>query len=86
MIPEGMVVMDPETWKKVDKKKQKKIHWWGIDQGHPIPQGLLLLYDGQPPGHWTLTVTRTMTVKTFLSLVAQVPFSERGVDFVGPRT
>jgi hypothetical protein len=84
MIPEGMVVMDAAQWKAIDKKKQRKIHWWGIDQKHPIPSGLQLIYDGQPPGHCTLTVTRAMPVSSFLALVAQVPFSERGIDLVGP--
>lgn len=83
MIPEGLVLMDAATWKNIDKKKQKKINWWGIDQNHPIPSGLLLLYDGQPPGHCTLTVTRSMPVSAFLSLVALVPFSPRGIDLVG---
>ena len=54
MIPEGLVVMDAAAWKSVDKKQQKKIHWWGVDQKHPIPRGLELVYDGQPPGHCTL--------------------------------
>lgn len=84
MIPEGLVVMDAAAWKQVDKKQQKKISWWGIDQGHPIPSGLTLVYDGQPPGHCTLTVTRTMSVRAFLSLLALVPFSPRGIDLVGP--
>jgi hypothetical protein len=84
MIPEGLVLMDAAQWKAVEKKKQKKIHWWGIDQKHPIPAGLELLYDGQPPGHCTLTVTREMSVSSFLALVAQVPFSPRGIDLVAP--
>jgi len=76
--------MDAAQWKRIDKKQQKKISWWGIDQGHPIPSGLELIYDGHPPGHCTLTPTRTMSVRAFLSLVALVPFSPRGVDLVGP--
>lgn len=84
MVPEGLVVMDAAAWKTVDKKKQKKIHWWGIDRQHPVPSGLQLLYDGHPPGHCTLTVTREMTVGAFLALVAEVPFSPRGIDLVAP--
>ena len=72
------------AWKKVDKRHQKKINWWGIEQNRPIPTGLSLLYDGQPPGHCTLTVTRSMTVSAFLKLVALVPFSPQGIDLVGP--
>ena len=84
MIPEGLVVMGLANWNGVPKKDKKKIHWWGIDQGHPIPSGLRIVYDGQPPGHCTLTVIRTMTVQAFLALVTQVPFSSRGSDMVGP--
>jgi|JI61114BRNA_FD_contig_111_100363_length_989_multi_2_in_0_out_0_1 hypothetical protein len=84
MAPEGMVVTDPTTIPVSDKKIGKKIHWWGIDQNHPIPSGLKLVYDGQPPGHCILTVTREMPVAAFLALVSQVPFSPRGIDFVVP--
>ncbi len=83
MIPEGMVIMDTSQAAK-DKKLQRKIHWWGIDQGHPIPAGLVLIYDGHPPGHCTLTVERQMTVKAFLTLVAMVPFSLRGIEIYVP--
>ena len=55
LIPEGMVVTDPTNIPASDKKSGKKIHWWGIDQKHSIPVGLQLVYDGQPPGHCTLT-------------------------------
>jgi hypothetical protein len=27
----------------------KKLHWWANDQGHPIPSGLVLTYDGARP-------------------------------------
>ncbi|MBS4053095.1 MAG: hypothetical protein KGZ69_18105 [Methylomonas sp.] len=84
MIPEGMVVVDPAAHPHVDKKRTKKIHWWGIDQKHPIPSGLQLIYDGQPPGHCTLTVTREIPIAAFLSLVSQIPFSQRGIDLVAP--
>ena len=84
MIPEGMVVADPAALPPIDKNVTKKIHWWGVDQKHPIPSGLQLVYDGRPPGHCTLTVTRQMPVTAFLSLVSQVPFSKRGIDLVAP--
>ncbi len=84
MIPQGMVLMDAATWKAQDKRAQRKIHWWGIDQRHPIPARLTLVYDGVPPGHCTLTVTESLTVKSFLALVAQVPFTFQGTDLVGP--
>ncbi len=83
MIPEGMVVMDAKQATQ-DKKLQRKVHWWGIDQGHPIPKGLILVYDGHPPGHCTLTVERKMTVRAFLALVAMVPFSPRGIEIYVP--
>jgi hypothetical protein len=84
MIPEGLVVMDAAAWRDLGKSAKKKIHWWGIDQGQPIPSGLSLVYDGHPPGHCTLTVTRQMTVKSFLALVALITFTLRATDLVGP--
>ena len=82
MTPEGMVAASPNTWIGKDKTK---IQWWGIDHKQPIPKGLSLVYDGQPPGHCTLTVDRTMTVKAFLALVALVPFSKRELDLFIPK-
>ncbi len=84
LIGEGMVVLNDDLRKTVDKSLQTKVHWWGIDRGHPIPSGLVLKYDGVPPGHCILTVTRTMTVSAFLALVALVPFSPLGYDILGP--
>jgi hypothetical protein len=84
MVPEGMVLLDDNLRKTIEKSRQSKVHWWAIDQGHPIPVGLVLKYDGVPPGHCTLTVEREMTVKAFLALVAQVPFRPIGYDLYGP--
>lgn len=84
MAPEGMVVTNSENWQSADKKRKQKLQWWGIDQGHPIPAGLCLKYDGEPPGHCILTATRTMTVRGFLELVALITFSPRGIDFYVP--
>lgn len=83
ILPAGMVLVDETMRDLIDKSKQKKLHWWAIDQGHPIPSGLVLTYDGDPPGHCTLTVIRPMPVKAFLNLVALVPFSPRGYDVIG---
>lgn len=85
MIPEGMVVLDAKDAETVSKKLQKKVHWWGIDQKQSIPDGLVLIYDGQPPGHCTLTVTREMTITGFLQLVALVTFSLKGIDLCIPK-
>lgn len=79
-IPEGLVALSAKDAETVAKKKQKKVHWWAIDQKHPIPDGLVLIYDGQPPGHCTLTVTRQITIAAFLLLVAMVPFSLTAID------
>lgn len=86
MIPEGLVLMDAATWKNADKKKKKKISWWGIEQDKPIPTGLTLIYDGVPPGHCVLTTTERRTVRAFLNLVAMITFIPKGTDFVGPAT
>jgi hypothetical protein len=84
MIPQGLVVMDASQWKEVEKKKKKKLQWWSIEQKQVIPSGLQLVYDGVPPGHCTLTVTREMTVSGFLSLVSEVPFFHYSTDLIGP--
>lgn len=84
MVPDGMVLLDDTLRKTIEKSRQSKVHWWAIDQGHPIPAGLVLKYDGVPPGHCILTVEREMTVKAFLVLVAQVPFSPVGYDVYAP--
>lgn len=77
-------VLNEEARKTVDKKLQQKVFWWTVDSGHPIPSGLVLKYDGNPPGHCTLTVERTMTVEAFLQLMVMVPFSPQGSDVIGP--
>lgn len=71
-------VTDEES-KTLSKNQMKKINWWAIDKGHPMPSGLVLKYDGNPPGHCTLTVTRSMTVVAYLELVKLVPFVPAGV-------
>ena len=62
--------------------KTKKVFWWSIEQGHPIPSGLQFVYDGEPEGHCTLTVTREMTVKGFLELVGKIVFLKRDIDLI----
>ena len=84
MVSPGTRVLDDDIRKTVPKDKQTKVHWWAIDQGHPIPSGLVLKYDGVPPGHCILTVVRPMTVSAFLALVALIPFNLVGFDIIGP--
>ena len=84
MIPEGLVVMDAHPFMATDKKFRRKVHWWRIEQNRPIPAGLELAYDGQPPRHCALTVTRSMTVKAFLALVSEIAFTRRPVGLYGP--
>lgn len=93
MLPEGMIHIgtqgEPGTPLKPDLKKQfdpfLERFWWKIEKGQPIPAGLQLVYDGQPPGHCTLTVERRITVKAFLSLVSLVRFQSLGTDYYGAR-
>lgn len=80
LIPSGMMVLNDDLRKTIEKSRQLKVHWWSIERGHPIPAGLVLKYDGVPPGHCILTVTREMSVKAFLSLVALVPFQLVGYE------
>lgn len=84
IIAPGTRILNDETRKTVPKDKQTKVHWWAIDQGHLIPSGLVLKYDGVPPGHCILTVVRPMTVAAFVALVALIPFNLQGFDIIGP--
>ena len=90
MLPEGMAHVEAGPATKSRKKKLKEDFdplverfWWKIESGQPIPAGLQLVFDGVPPGHCTLTVAREMTVKSFLSLVAQIQFESAGSDLLG---
>lgn len=46
-------------------------------------RGLQLVFDGEPPGHCTLTVERAMTLQAFLALVSLVHFESMGTDYYG---
>lgn len=83
MVPDGMIVLDDTLRKVVDKNRQTKVHWWAIEYGQVIPAGLVLKYDGVPPGHCTLTTERKMTVKAFLTLVGLIVFKPLGHEFYG---
>ncbi|HEX7687484.1 MAG TPA: hypothetical protein VF453_07250 [Burkholderiaceae bacterium] len=62
-----------------------QIHWFKLAE-RTIPVGLEVVYDGHPPGHCTLTVTRSMTVGEFVSLVGEhLGFDYAGSDIYGPR-
>jgi len=61
----------------------KELYWWQIEQGQVLPAGLLLVYDGVPPGHCILTVDRETTIRGFLSLVGQIRFRYAGADLLG---
>ncbi len=84
MLMPDMILLDDTARKLVEKSKQAKVHWWAIEQGRPIPSGLILKYDGVPPGHCTLTVERPMSVKAFLELVSLITFNLLGYDIYGP--
>lgn len=91
MLPDGQVHLgkhgSAETLPKSDLKKQydpfTEKYWWKIEQGQKIPPGLQLVYDGEPPGHCTLTVERPLPVSAFLSLVALIHFESLGTDYYG---
>jgi hypothetical protein len=91
MIPESSVYLgdDLERSKLKDLKNDfdpiEERFWWKIESGHPIPSGLELVYDGVPPGHCTLTVTRQVTVGAFMKLVAMLPFSKAGTSYYGTK-
>lgn len=65
-------------------KDTRQIHWFKMAEGKVMPVGLEVVFDNDPPGHCTLTVTRTMTVHEFLGLVnAHLDFSYFGTDIFG---
>ena len=91
MLTEGLVHVGthgaPGTPPKADLKKQydpfKERFWWRIEKGQMLPAGLQLVFDGEPPGHCTLTVERAMTLQAFLALVSLVHFESMGTDYYG---
>ncbi|MCO6454000.1 MAG: hypothetical protein J5I93_01685 [Pirellulaceae bacterium] len=65
-------------------KDAHQIHWFKLDEGRVMPAGLEVVFDNDPPGHCTLTVTRSMTVHEFLHLVSDhLGFSYIGTDIFG---
>ena len=56
-----------------------QIHWFKMTEGKVMPVGLEVVFDNEPPGHCTLTVTRAMTVHEFLGLIAD----NLGFDYIG---
>lgn len=88
MLPEGMLYAgsSPDAEKRLLKNQFDPLverHWWKIEHGQQIPAGLQLIFDGEPPGHCTLSVTREMTVKGFLALVGLICFTAAGTDYFG---
>ncbi len=91
MLTDGLVHVgthgSPGTPLKSDLKKQydpfKERFWWRIEKGQMLPSGLQLIFDGEPPGHCTLTVERAMTLQAFLALVSLVHFESMGTDYYG---
>jgi hypothetical protein len=90
-IPQAMIYIgahgSPEVPSKGKLEKQydplAEVTWWKIEQGQVIPSGLQLVFDGEPPGHCTLTVERPMKLSAFLELVALVHFQNAGTEFYG---
>ena len=65
-------------------KDTRQIHWFKMEEGRVMPAGLEVIFDNDPPGHCTLTVTKSMTVHEFLGLVsAHLSFTYFGTDIFG---
>lgn len=61
-----------------------QIHWFKMTEGYVMPAGLEVVFDNDPPGHCTLTVTKTMSVHEFLGLVNEhLNFTYFGTDIFG---
>lgn len=82
-ISTGPVTKGQKKNYKQDYNPLREQHWWKLEKGQPIPAGLILIYDGVPPGHCTLTVEREMTVRGFLELVSLLKFTSAGSDLFG---
>lgn len=60
-----------------------QIHWFRMESVQ-VPVGLEVVFDDDPPGHCTLTVTKEMTAKEFLNLVSdRLGFAYMGTDIFG---
>ncbi len=46
-------------------EKQPKTKWWHVSLLAPLPAQLQIIFDDDPKGHCTITVTAPMTVKAF---------------------
>ena len=91
MIPQASVHLgdglEKATQKslKIDFNPFEERFWWQVESGKPISAGLQLVYDGVPPGHCTLTVTKETTVSAFMKLVQTVGFRYIGTSYYGKR-
>lgn len=66
--------------------KADQIHWFKLKEGKVMPAGLEMVFDNSPPGHCTLTVTRSMFVKEFMDLISKsLGFEYVGTDIFGIR-
>lgn len=90
IIPRSMTWIGPGPLTGARKKKLRadfsalrEQNWWQLEKGQNLPTGLVLEYDGVPPGHCVLTVEREMTVRGFLSLVGMLRFAFAGSDLFG---
>lgn len=89
-LPGSMIHIESGKLSKSKKKQLKALYenvkqanWWKLDKGMHLPAGLLVVYDGDPPGHCTLSPDREMSVEGFLALVAQITFIASGNDILG---
>lgn len=90
VLPKGMSHLESGKLTGGKKKQLKALYdnikqanWWKLETGTTLPAGLILIYDGDPPGHCTLSPDREMTVQGFLDLVGQVTFTPCGQDILG---
>ncbi len=89
MIPQSSTYLG-DSLEKANLKELKNTFdpieerfWWQIESNQPLPIGLQLVYDGVPPGHCTLTVSRRMTVSQFMDLVSKIKFMRAGTSYYG---
>jgi len=92
VLPQSMTWLGPIPTPKGQRRQYeqeystlRELYWWQLARRQVLPTGLVLVYDGLPPGHCILTVARETTVRGFLSLVSQIRFQSAGADLLGVR-
>jgi len=73
---------DKKTLEADLNTKVREQYWWKIPANQFVPQGLLIVYDGDPFGHCTLTVEHPISINSFLQRAANINFEQASIDII----